>query len=154
MVQIDLFRWICSYLVHYVYFGPNFPICSYSVYIGPLCSFQFTLVQFGPPCFHLVHFYLFGPFVFTLVHFYSLWSIFLYLHIGKRYIWVESIYSKSKFINIYIYIYICMYINLKLVISKILSIIFIVAIFLLSHINVAFQSTSVWLNLSKSFCKL
>ena len=151
MVQIDLFGWICSYLVHYVYFGPHFPICSYSVYIGPLCSFQFTLVQFGPPCSHLVHFYLFGPFLSTLVHFDSLWSIFLYLHIRKTYIWVESIYSKSKFIKIYIYI--CMYINLKLVISKILSIIFIVAIFLLSHINVAFQSTSVRLNLSGSFCK-
>ena len=40
-------------------------------------------------------------------------------------------------------------IDLKLVISKILNITFIVATFLLSRINVAFQSTSVWLNLSE-----
>ena len=35
----------------------------------------------------------------------------------------------------------CSYINLKLVICKILSIAFFVVTFLLSHVNVAFQST-------------
>ena len=45
------------------------------------------------------------------------------------------------------------YINLKLVISKILSIIFIVTTLLLNHINVAFQSTLVQLNLSESLSK-
>ena len=62
-------------------------------------------------------------------------------------LWVESAYSKSKFISIYIYIY------LKHVISKILSIKFIVVTLLLSHINVAFQSTLVRLNLSQSLSK-
>ena len=41
------------------------------------------------------------------------------------------------------------YIYLKLMISKILNIAFIFATLLLSHINVAFQSTSIQLNLSK-----
>ena len=44
-------------------------------------------------------------------------------------------------------------IDLKLVISKILSIPFIVITLLLSHINVAFQSISIWLNLSESLSK-
>ena len=44
-------------------------------------------------------------------------------------------------------------IDLKLIISKILSIAFIVATLLLSYINVTFQSTLVWLNLSKKFSK-
>ena len=51
--------------------------------------------------------------------------------------------------NIYIYIYI----DLKLIISKILSITFIVTILLLNRINVAFQSILVQLNLSESFSK-
>ena len=51
-----------------------------------------------------------------------------------------------KYIYIYIYIYIS---NL----SKILSIVFIIATLLLSHINIAFQSTSVWLNLSENLSK-
>ena len=51
--------------------------------------------------------------------------------------------------NLLIYIYI----DLKLVISKILSIVFIVATLLLSHINFAFQSTSVRPNLSESLSK-
>ena len=53
----------------------------------------------------------------------------------------------SNLLNIYIYIY------LKLVISKILRIEFVITILLLSHINIAFQSISVWLNLGKSFFK-
>ena len=51
----------------------------------------------------------------------------------KSYVLVESTYSESKFIT--------KNIDLKLLISKILSIIFIIAILLLSHINVAFQFT-------------
>ena len=47
----------------------------------------------------------------------------------------------------------CPYINLKLVICKILSIAFFVATFLLSHINITFQFTLVRLNLSKSLSK-
>jgi len=49
---------------------------------------------------------------------------------------IESTYSKSKF-NLK------KNINLKFVISKILSIVFIIATFLLSHINVVFQSNSI-----------
>ena len=41
----------------------------------------------------------------------------------------------------------------RLVISKILSIAFIITTLLFSHINVIFQSTSVQLNLSKSLSK-
>ena len=44
-------------------------------------------------------------------------------------------------------------IDLKLVISKILSIAFIIATFLLSHINVTFWSILVWLNLSEILSK-
>ena len=44
-------------------------------------------------------------------------------------------------------------INLKLVVSKILNIAFIVTTVLLSHINVALQFTSVQLNLSESLYK-
>ena len=56
---------------------------------------------------------------------------------------------KALNLNPYIYIYI----YLKLVISKILNITFIVATLLLNHINVAFQSTLVRLNLSESLSK-
>ena len=44
-------------------------------------------------------------------------------------------------------------IDLKLIISKILSITFIVTMLLLNRINVAFQSIFVQLNLSESFSK-
>ena len=47
-------------------------------------------------------------------------------------------------------LYIYIYINLKLIISKILSIAFIVVALLLNHINITFQSTSIILNLSES----
>ena len=67
------------------------------------------------------------------------------LRIGKRHVWVEKTYFKSKFIK--------KYIDFKFIISKILSIIFIIAIQLLSHINVAFQIILVWLNLSESLSK-
>ena len=43
--------------------------------------------------------------------------------------------------------------DFKFVISKILSITFIITTLLLSHINVAFQFTLVLLNLSESFSK-
>ena len=58
-----------------------------------------------------------------------------------------------KALNLNPYIYIYIYIYLKLVISKILNITFIVATLLLNHINVAFQSTLVRLNLSESLSK-
>ena len=48
---------------------------------------------------------------------------------------------------IYIYIYI------KPIISKILSIVFIIATLLLNHINVAFQSILIRLNLSDNLSK-
>ena len=60
-----------------------------------------------------------------------------------------NLLKKKK--NIYIYIYV--YIYLKLIISKILSITFIIITLLLNHINIAFQSTSIQLNLSKSLSK-
>ena len=53
--------------------------------------------------------------------------------------------------NLLIYIYI--YIYLKPIISKILSIVFIIATLLLNHINVAFQSILIRLNLSDNLSK-
>jgi len=43
--------------------------------------------------------------------------------------------------------------DLKLVISKILSIVFIITTLLLNHINVAFHTTSIRLNLNESLYK-
>ena len=44
-------------------------------------------------------------------------------------------------------------VDLKLVISKILSMTFIIPMLLMGHINVTFRSTSIRLNLSESFSK-
>ena len=44
-------------------------------------------------------------------------------------------------------------VDLKLVISKILSMTFIIPTLLMGYINVTFRSTSIWLNLSESFSK-
>ena len=116
-------------LIHFVLFSS---LWSYSVLIVPISSYFV----------HSVHFVQFGPFVFTLVHF-NLLRFFIHFHIGRRHVQVESTDSKFKYIYIYI----------KLVISKILSITVIIAILLLSYINIAFQSISVWLNLSESLSK-
>ena len=146
-----------SYLVH---FGPIRSIFSSSVHFGSIrsilvlyrsfCLLQLTLVLFSPPWSYSVHMstlvliyalVLFWSTSFPFCHILSiqstsfhlcpLRSIFMHLHIRKGYVWIESSYSKSKFIT--------KNIDLKYVISKILSIIFIVAILLLSHINVVFQ---------------
>ena len=61
----------------------------------------------------------------------------------------QNVGTKSAFTPKKIYIYI----DLKLIISKILSITFIVTMLLLNRINVAFQSILVQLNLSESFSK-
>ena len=115
----------------YVHFGPNMSIHSYLVHVDPSLSTLFPFV-------HSIHFIPFSPFVSTSIYFGPLWFIFMNLNIRKRYVWIESTYSKYKFIKNNI--------DLKLAISKILSITFIVDTLLLSHINVAFQSTSVRLN--------
>jgi len=47
----------------------------------------------------------------------------------------------------------CVCVCVRFVISKILSIAFILVMLLLSHINIAFQSTSIRLNLSESISK-
>ena len=148
------FGLIWSHLVHFHY------IWSTLVQFGSFCPLRSNLFLFSPLLFYsvyLVHFYsiqsiwstlvLFNPFNLiqsTLVHFgplLSIRSIFVHLHTGKRQVWIENIYSKSKFI---------IKKNLKLVISKILSIGFIITILLLSFINVSFRSTLVRLNLSDS----
>ena len=151
-LTLVLFGLICSNLVHYVYFGPNLSIRSYSVHIGPLCLIRSTLVLLGPvsSTLYSVQFVPFGPIQSICVHFGSfvpLWLILVYFNLFLcTYIWVESTYSKSKFIYL-------KNTNLKLIISKILSIVFIVTTLLLSHINVAFQSISIRLNLSESLSK-
>ena len=53
----------------------------------------------------------------------------------------------------FIYLLLLLLLYIKLVISKILSIAIIVATFLLNYINIAFQSTSVRLNLNESLSK-
>ena len=69
----------------------------------------------------------------------------MHLHNGKRYVWVENTYLNQNILK--------KKKNLKLVISKILCIAFIVAMFLLNHINVTFQSTSILLNLNENLSK-
>ena len=102
-VHIDPIRFILSILVHLspiqsflstsafsFHFGPYLFIHSYSVYFSPirrpiwspsvlfdqLCSIGSNSVRFDP-----------------------LGSCFVHLHNEKIYVWVESTYSKSKFIN-------------------------------------------------------
>ena len=114
-------------------------IRSYLVDIGPICPIQSTL-------FHLVHLFPLQSIRTTLIHFGPLRSIFAHLHIWKKNMFglrVSILYPNLFFKNI----------GLKLVISKILSVAFIIATLLLSHNNIAFQSTSVWLNLSESLSK-
>ena len=142
---------IWSILSTLVLCNPFYPLQFYFVHIGLIRFTSIQSIQFGSAQFiwsysfhivpiwssyvHLVHFVLFDPIWsirITSVHFGPPWSIFVHLHNEKRHVWVESTLSKSKFIYIYIYI------SLKLVISKILSIAFIVAKLLLSHINVIF----------------
>ena len=149
-----LFSPIWSRLAHSIYFGPNLSIHSYSVNFAPIQSPSVIYGPFGPSCYIrsyfvcLVHFVPFGSIWSirtTSVHFGSLQSIFVHLIIGKKHVWVESTYILNpNSLNIYI--------NLKLVISKISSIVFIVTTLLL-RINVVFHSTLVWLNLSESLFK-
>ena len=113
----------------------SYSLWSLSVHLVPIRSYYVYLVHFVP----------FSPFVSTSIYFGPLWFIFMHLNIRKRYIWIESTYSKYKFIKNNI--------DLKFAISKILSIIFIVDTLLLSHVNVAFQSTSVRLNLREILSK-
>ena len=141
--KLVLFGRLWSYLVHYVHFDPNLSICSlfsplwlFSVQISPLYSIWSTSVLYGPLqsysvhlvpirsySIHSVHFISFGPIRFICALTYREKTCLLYFSLNTNLLKI--------------------YINLKLIISKILSIAFIVATFLLSHINVAFQSTSV-----------
>ena len=118
-----------STLVHFVLLSS---LWSYSILLFPIWSYSIwsICVHFGP----------FRPLQFILVHF----SSFLYTCIQGK----DMFRLRVPIVNpIYIYIYI------KLIISKILSITFIVTTPLLSHINITFQSTSVQLNLSESLLK-
>ena len=151
--------------VHFVHFGsiwfifftsvqfcPIWSILSTLVLIYPfiliqstlvlICSFiliKSTLVLLSSLRSYLVHFVPFRPIRLiwtTTVHFDPLQSIFVHLHNGRRYVWVESIYSKSNLLKIYKF-------QIQIVISKILYIAFIPATLLLSYINVVFHSTSI-----------
>ena len=100
-----------------VLFNSFFPFWFTSVLFSPFCPlrpFHFTLVLFGPLCplwslsiqSYLASFWspsvLFGPLCSiwsNLVHFDPLGSFFVHLHNKKVYVWVESTYFKSKFIN-------------------------------------------------------
>ena len=126
------------------YFGPIQFILSYSVHMGPIRSILSTLIHFSPYSkngptqstlvlfgllrSNLVLFGSFGSLWFILIHF----NLFLCTYImGKDMFGLkEPNLNPNLLKNIYI--------NLKLVISKILSIEFIIAILLLSHINVTF----------------
>ena len=96
----------CFYSVHWVqsvHFGLIWSIQSMLVLFSPFVLIWSTLVHsilFGPPCSYSVHFILFGPFMSTSVHF----CVLTYKEKTCLGLWVESAYSKSKFISIYIYI--------------------------------------------------
>ena len=116
--------------------GTHWSTLFYSVHFGPIQSNSVHLVPIWCYFVHSVHFVLFGPFVSTTVHsnhfgpFLSTTVHFCALTYREKHFWVESNYSRSKFIK--------KYINIKLVISKILSVEIIDATFLLSHINITF----------------
>ena len=104
-----------------VLIGPFFPLWFYSVHLVHFGLIQSTLVLFGPvqsilstlvlicPLVHiqstrstLFLFSSFGPlcsYSDHSVHFAPLQFIFEHLHDGKKYVWVKSTYSKSKFIK-------------------------------------------------------
>ena len=92
----------------------NCPLQSYLVH-------SFLFGPFNPPCSYLLH----------LIHFGLLGYIFVHLNNGKNMFGLKppnlnpNLFKKKN-------------INLKVVISKILGILFIVATFLLSYINVVF----------------
>ena len=96
-VHFDPIRFILSILVH---LSPIQSIMSTLVLICSFILIQSTLVSFdvlfGPLQSYLVHFVPFGPIRYILIHFDPL---FMHLHNEKIYVWVESTYSKSKFIN-------------------------------------------------------
>ena len=120
---------ILSTLVLFSLFSPR---RSYSVYIGPIRP----LWSNCPLQSYLVHSFLFGPFNPTcsysvlLLNFGLLQSIFVHLNNEKNMFGLKVHNLNLNLLKIYI--------NLKVVISKILSISFIVTTFLLSHINLAF----------------
>jgi len=124
-----LFGLIWSHSVYFVYFGPNLSICSYSVQFAPIRS---TSVIFSPPC-------PFKPLQSILVHF----DIFLCTFVMRK----NMFGLKTPILNPNLLIYIYLYIYLKLVISKILSMVFVIATLLLSLVNVVFQFTLLQLNL-------
>ena len=112
-VHFDPIRFILSILVHLSPIQSILSTSAFSFHIGPIqsimstlvliCSFiliQSTLVLFdvlfGPLQSYSVHFVPFGPIRYILIHFDPL---FVHLHNEKIYVWVESTYSKSKFIN-------------------------------------------------------
>ena len=106
------FNWHWSFSVH----------MSTLVLIRPFVLIWSILVLYGPPCSHSVLLCPFAPFrlfVSTSVHFYAL------TYKKKKCLGWEYLFL----IQIYIYIYI--YIDLKLIISKIFNIKFIVTTFLL-----------------------
>ena len=160
-----LFGQLRSYSVHPVHlvlFGPIQFILTTLVFLGPI---QSTLLLFSPffplrsnqSCsvhFHLIWSYSmnFSPIWFYSVHFspFIAFSPFLCIYI----IWKNRFGLRAPILNpnlVCAYIY--LYVDLKFVISKILSITFIIITFLLSHINIVFHSTLVWLNLSASLSK-
>ena len=140
-----------------VIFGPFCPLWLYSVHLGPIRPIQFIhfySVHFGPfDSIRSTYMVLFSPLQFIwfyLVHFiqFSVIRSFCFLFINFGPYWCTYIMRKDIFelrapiLNpnlLYIYIYI----DLKLVISKILYIVFIVTTLLFSHINIEFQSTLV-----------
>ena len=110
-----LFNAICSYSVYYVHFGFNLSIRSIFVPFGPFVS---TSV-------HLDHL---DPFWSTSVHFGALTC-------SKKKKKKDMFGLRVPIINPNLFL---KNIDLKLIISKILSIAFIVATLLLSYINVTF----------------
>ena len=135
LVMFGLFGLYWSYSVHSLYFGliqltlvlfvPIRSITSTLVIICPFILIWSTLVLFGPPCSYSAHFF---PFASTPVYLFHFGPFFCTYIQGK-----DMFGLRASIIYIYI--------SIKLVISKILNITFIIATLFLSHIDAVFQTT-------------
>ena len=110
--------------------SPHWSNLSYSIHFGPPYSHSVLFCPLSPLWSICVHFDPFRPLHFTLVHF----GPFLYTCIqGKHMFRLRALILNTNFIYLLLLL-----LYIKLVISKILSIAFIITKLLLSHINIAF----------------
>ena len=97
-VHIGPIQFILSILVHLSPIQSILSTSAFSFHIGPIRSIMSTLVLIYSVLFGVL-LVPFSPIWSNLVHFDPLGSFFVHLHNKKIYVWVESTYFKSKFIN-------------------------------------------------------